>query len=80
MPRTLLTRPFPLPLDPWNARSFEAQYARDVEVTNGRAAMVGFLAAVLVEAATDKGIIMQVGIDSLTRAVHIWQGASRGVS
>ncbi|KIY99994.1 high intensity light-inducible lhc-like protein [Monoraphidium neglectum] len=40
--------------------SFEKQYARDVELTNGRAAMLGFLAAVLVEAATDKGIIMQI--------------------
>lgn len=40
--------------------SFEAKYARDVEVTNGRAAMIGFLAAVLVEAGTGKGIIMQI--------------------
>ncbi|PNH04579.1 hypothetical protein TSOC_009230 [Tetrabaena socialis] len=38
----------------------EAQYARDVEIANGRAAMVGFLAAILVEAATGKGIILQI--------------------
>ncbi|KAI8475645.1 MAG: hypothetical protein J3K34DRAFT_403970 [Monoraphidium minutum] len=46
--------------EPMFSTSFEKQYARDVEVTNGRAAMLGFLAAVLVEAATDKGIIMQI--------------------
>lgn len=34
-------------------------YARDVEVTNGRWAMLGFLAALLVEAGTGKGIIGQ---------------------
>ncbi|KXZ50706.1 hypothetical protein GPECTOR_15g390 [Gonium pectorale] len=38
----------------------EEQYARDVELANGRAAMLGFLAAILVEAATGKGIILQI--------------------
>lgn len=37
----------------------EAAYAQKVELTNGRWAMLGFLAAILVEAATGKGIIMQ---------------------
>ena len=36
------------------------RYARDVELANGRSAMVGFLAAVLVEAATGKGILLQL--------------------
>jgi hypothetical protein len=40
--------------------SYEMRYARDVELTNGRAAQLGFLAAILVEAATGKGIIMQL--------------------
>ncbi|GBF99882.1 hypothetical protein Rsub_12678 [Raphidocelis subcapitata] len=40
--------------------SYESKYAREVEVTNGRAAMVGFLAAVMVEAATGHGIILQL--------------------
>lgn len=34
-------------------------YARNVEVTNGRWAMLGFLAALLVEAGTGKGILGQ---------------------
>jgi hypothetical protein len=38
----------------------ELRYARSVELSNGRSAMVGFLAAVLVEAATGKGILMQL--------------------
>eukprot|EP00879_Flechtneria_rotunda_P002384 GHRR01002579.1.p1 GENE.GHRR01002579.1~~GHRR01002579.1.p1 ORF type:complete len:317 (+),score=118.88 GHRR01002579.1:1383-2333(+) len=38
----------------------ELAYARQVELTNGRYAMLGFLSAVLVEAVTGKGIIMQV--------------------
>jgi hypothetical protein len=38
----------------------EMRYARDVELSNGRSAMVGFLAAVLVEAATGKGILLQL--------------------
>lgn len=38
----------------------ELKYARDIELSNGRSAMVGFLAAVLVEAATGKGIILQL--------------------
>ncbi|KAF6262093.1 hypothetical protein COO60DRAFT_1282853 [Scenedesmus sp. NREL 46B-D3] len=38
----------------------ELAYARGVELTNGRYAMLGFLAAVLVEAATGKGIILQI--------------------
>lgn len=42
------------------SESFERQYALGVEITNGRAAMIGFLVAVLVEAGTGKGIILQV--------------------
>lgn len=38
----------------------ELAFAQQVELTNGRSAMMGFLAAVLVEAATGKGIIMQI--------------------
>lgn len=38
----------------------EMAYARNIELQNGRAAMLGFLAAVVVEAATGKGIIMQL--------------------
>jgi hypothetical protein len=38
----------------------EMRYARDIELQNGRAAMLGFLAAVVVEAATGKGILMQI--------------------
>ncbi|GIL69105.1 hypothetical protein Vretimale_17310 [Volvox reticuliferus] len=38
----------------------EGKYAREVELSNGRAAMLGFLAAILVEAATGKGIILQI--------------------
>ena len=52
------THPTPNPPPP---PSYESKYAREVEVTNGRAAMVGFLAAVMVEAATGHGIILQVG-------------------
>lgn len=40
--------------------SFEMKYAKTVELNNGRAAMLGFLSACLVEAATGKGIILQV--------------------
>ena len=35
-------------------------YAQDIELRNGRWAMIGFLAAVAVEAGTGKGIIMQL--------------------
>lgn len=35
------------------------KYARQVEITNGRWAMLGFLAAITVEAATGKGILSQ---------------------
>lgn len=38
----------------------ELRYAREIELSNGRSAMLGFLAAVLVEAATGKGIILQI--------------------
>lgn len=38
----------------------EMRYAREVELTNGRWAMMGFLTAVLVEAGTGKGIILQL--------------------
>lgn len=36
------------------------RYARQVEIANGRAAMVGFLAAITVEAATGKGVLSQL--------------------
>lgn len=36
------------------------RYAREVEITNGRWAMLGFLAAITVEAATGKGILSQL--------------------
>lgn len=38
----------------------ELKYARDIELQNGRAAMLGMLAAVLVEAGTGKGILLQI--------------------
>lgn len=38
----------------------EVAYAKQVELNNGRWAMIGFLSAVLVEAATGKGIILQI--------------------
>uniref|UniRef100_A0A7S1WXN0 High light inducible protein n=1 Tax=Tetraselmis chuii TaxID=63592 RepID=A0A7S1WXN0_9CHLO len=40
--------------------SSELAYAKDVEMRNGRYAMMGFLAAILVESATGHGIIMQI--------------------
>lgn len=40
----------------------EMRYAQGIELTNGRWAMTGFLAAVLVEAATGNGIIGQLFI------------------
>lgn len=36
------------------------RYARNVEIQNGRAAMIGFLGTTVVEAATGKGILSQV--------------------
>ena len=36
------------------------RYARNVEIANGRAAMIGFLGSTVVEAATGKGILSQV--------------------
>lgn len=39
--------------------SGELSYARDIEITNGRYAMLGFAAAIVVEAATGEGIIGQ---------------------
>jgi hypothetical protein len=42
------------------SQNSEMAYAREVELSNGRAAMLGFLAAVLVEAATGHGIILQL--------------------
>jgi Chlorophyll A-B binding protein len=36
------------------------RYARQVELTNGRWAMLGFLAAIVVEAATGQGIFGQL--------------------
>lgn len=38
----------------------ELAYARGIEITNGRYAMIGFAAAILVEAATGDGILKQV--------------------
>lgn len=38
----------------------EAEYARDVELNNGRWAMLGFAAAILGEAATGAGIVGQL--------------------
>lgn len=38
----------------------DGRYARQVEITNGRWAMLGFLAGIAVEAATGKGILSQV--------------------
>ena len=38
----------------------QCRYARGVELTNGRWAMLGFLSAIAVEAATGKGIISQI--------------------
>jgi hypothetical protein len=46
-------------LDMFSA-SAEMRYARNVEITNGRWAQLGFLAAILVEAGTGKGILMQL--------------------
>eukprot|EP00775_Hariotina_reticulata_P006599 gene6599-6827_t len=43
----------------FSARS-ELAYAQQVELTNGRYAMLGFLAAILTEAVTGKGIILQI--------------------
>ena len=50
------------PIDSYFARSeaAEAAYAKDVELTNGRWAMIGFATAILVEAATGQGIIGQL--------------------
>ena len=36
------------------------RYARQVEITNGRWAMLGFLAAIAVEAGTGRGILSQL--------------------
>jgi hypothetical protein len=42
-------------------QGYEAKYARATEITNGRWAMVGFLAAILVEAGTGgRGILSQL--------------------
>eukprot|EP00967_Tisochrysis_lutea_P048139 scaffold58792_cov16-Tisochrysis_lutea.AAC.1 len=38
----------------------EMRYAQNIELENGRWAMIGFLVAVLVEAATGQGIIGQL--------------------
>lgn len=40
--------------------SADFAYARQVELTNGRWAMLGFLAATLIEAGTGKGIVLQI--------------------
>ena len=44
----------------FTSASAEMEYAKSVEMRNGRWAMLGFLAAVLVEAGTGHGIIMQL--------------------
>lgn len=36
------------------------RYARQVEVTNGRWAMLGFLTAIIIEAGTGRGILLQL--------------------
>lgn len=38
----------------------EMAYARNVELTNGRWAMIGFLSCIVVEAATGRGILGQL--------------------
>lgn len=42
------------------AAEAEAAYARQVELTNGRWAMLGFAAAILIEASTGMGIVSQL--------------------
>jgi hypothetical protein len=42
------------------AEEREMEYARDVELQNGRWAMVGFATAILVEAATGAGVVGQL--------------------
>ena len=36
------------------------RYAKNVEITNGRWAMIGFLTAIMIEAATGRGILLQL--------------------
>ena len=36
------------------------RYARQVEITNGRWAMLGFLTAIIIEAGTGRGILLQL--------------------
>ncbi len=45
---------------PKSAEDFEREYARGVEVENGRWAMVGFALAILIEAATGNGVVAQL--------------------
>ncbi|KAK9802691.1 hypothetical protein WJX73_007227 [Symbiochloris irregularis] len=52
-------KPAPLPEDTIFVEPSE-RYARNVEIQNGRAAMIGFLGSTVVEAATGKGILSQV--------------------
>jgi hypothetical protein len=40
----------------------KAGFTRFAEIWNGRLAMIGFVAAILVELATGKGILGQLGI------------------
>jgi hypothetical protein len=42
------------------ADAFEREYARSVELTNGRWGMVGFASAILIEAATGAGVVGQL--------------------
>eukprot|EP00798_Chlamydomonas_sp_ICE-L_P022795 gene22795-29963_t len=46
--------------DMYPGEANDTAFARDVEITNGRWAMLGFLASIVVEAATGKGILGQV--------------------
>lgn len=49
-------------------------YAREVEITNGRWAMIGFLTAIIIEAATGHGILVQ--LISYAKALNLLGPAS----
>lgn len=48
------------PITSTHSSPMTCRYARGVEVANGRAAMIGFLVCVALEAWTGKGILSQV--------------------
>lgn len=52
--------PSPVWVSEREMQDFEAAYARQVELTNGRWAMIGFASAILIESATGAGIIPQM--------------------